>query len=51
MDLRGFSGAPIIDDDGRVVGVMTINFEPQMIDGKHVEGGGEDIATALGILK
>jgi hypothetical protein len=30
---------------------MTINFEPQMIDGKHVEGGGEDIATALGILK
>jgi S1-C subfamily serine protease len=51
VDLRGFSGAPIVDADGRVVGIMTIWFNPDTVDGKHLDGGGEDIATALKHLK
>jgi hypothetical protein len=30
---------------------MTVWFERQMVDGKDAVGGGEDIATALLILK
>jgi hypothetical protein len=50
VDLRGFSGAPIVDADGRVVGVMTIWFKRQIVDEKDTEGGGEDSTTALGLL-
>ncbi|MDR3401483.1 MAG: serine protease [Chthoniobacter sp.] len=34
VDIRGFSGAPILDRSGRVVGVMTVWFEPKM-DGEN----------------
>lgn len=51
VELRGFSGAPIVDADGRVVGMMTIWFKGEHVDGKDVDGGGEDAATALGILR
>jgi len=45
VDIRGFSGAPIIDNKGFVVGVMTVWFEPKMSGDKFLEAGGEDIAT------
>jgi S1-C subfamily serine protease len=43
--LNGFSGSPILDRHGNVVGVMTVWFEPKMAEDKHLEGGGEDVAT------
>lgn len=43
--LNGFSGAPIVDRRGNVVGIMTGWFEPKMVGDKHLEGGGEDVAT------
>jgi hypothetical protein len=45
VDLRGFSGAPIIDKQGYVVGIMTVWFEPKMSGDNFLEGGGEDVAT------
>jgi hypothetical protein len=45
VDIRGFSGAPIIDKKGFVVGVMTVWFEPKMSGNDFLEAGGEDIAT------
>ena len=51
VDLRGFSGAPIVDADGRAVGVMTVWFNGETVDGKDLDGGGEDIATALRLLQ
>jgi hypothetical protein len=47
VDLRGFSGAPILDKQGLVVGLMTVWFEPRMNGEKYLEGGGEDSASAL----
>jgi hypothetical protein len=45
VDIRGFSGAPIIDENGYVVGVMTVWFDPKMSGDSFLEAGGEDIAS------
>jgi len=47
VDLRGFSGAPILDSQGLVAGVFTIWFDPKMQGDLYTEGGGEDAASAL----
>ena len=45
VEIPGFSGAPIVNVQGHVVGVMSVWFEPKM-DGKmFLEAGGEDAAT------
>jgi hypothetical protein len=51
VELRGFSGAPIIDADGRAVGVLRGGYGGERGDGKDVEGGGEDVVTALRLLR
>jgi hypothetical protein len=43
--LPGFSGAPIIDERGYLVGVMTVWFDAKMNGDKYLEGGGEDAAA------
>ena len=45
VELPGFSGAPIVDEKGHLVGVMTVWFDPKMSGEKYLEGGGEDAAT------
>ena len=47
VNLRGFSGAPIVDSQGFLVGVMTVWFEPKKSGENYLEGGGEDVASAL----
>ncbi len=49
--LRGFSGAPIVDANGHLVGVMTLMFPAFSIDGEYLEGGGLDASLALEFLK
>jgi S1-C subfamily serine protease len=51
VDIRGFSGAPIIDSAGYAVGVMTIWFETKMAGGKDLEAGGEDAAAVYDRLE
>ena len=51
VDLRGFSGAPLVDQNGFVVGVMTVWFNPKTSDELHLEGGGEDIASIVDLLE
>jgi hypothetical protein len=51
VDLRGFSGAPIVDAAGHVVGVMSIWFKRKLVDGKDTEGGGEDASVLVPYLK
>jgi S1-C subfamily serine protease len=51
VDLRGFSGAPIVDSQGHVVGVMTVWFERALEDGKDTLGGGQDTAFVADLLK
>lgn len=46
-DIRGFSGAPILDEKGFVVGIMTLWFEPKMDGEMFLEAGGEDIAPII----
>ena len=50
VDIRGFSGAPIIDERGHVVGVMSLWFNPKMKGGKDLESGGEDVASIFNAL-
>ncbi|MEL6107673.1 MAG: serine protease [Planctomycetota bacterium] len=45
VDIRGFSGAPIIDEKGYLVGVMTVWFDPKMDGDNYLEAGGEDVAS------
>jgi S1-C subfamily serine protease len=45
VEIPGFSGAPIIDETGHLVGVMTVWFDPKMDGDKFLEAGGEDAAT------
>lgn len=49
--LRGFSGAPIVDANGHLVGVMTVMFPAFNVDGEYLEGGGLDASLALELLK
>jgi S1-C subfamily serine protease len=51
VDIRGFSGAPIVDDAGLVVGVMTVWFQPKMDGELWTEAGGEDALSALKALR
>jgi hypothetical protein len=43
--LPGFSGAPIIDEKGYLVGVMSVCFNAKMNGDLWLEGGGEDAST------
>lgn len=49
-DIRGFSGAPIIDKDGYLVGVITVWFNPKMEGENFLEAGGEDVQTIYSFL-
>jgi len=51
VDIRGFSGAPIIDKKGYVIGVMTVWFDPKMSGDNFLEAGGEDIASIYDLLQ
>jgi hypothetical protein len=51
VKIEGFSGAPILDENGMVVGVMSLVFEPRVKDGKVIEAGGQDAATAIAIIR
>ena len=50
VDITGFSGAPIVDKDGFVVGVFGIWFERQKKGDDDLVGGGEDIISGLRVL-
>ena len=46
VNLSDFSGAPIVDESGLAVGIMTIWFHTKMEGDLDLEAGGED-ATAV----
>jgi Fe-S cluster assembly iron-binding protein IscA len=46
VKLRGFSGAPVIDENGHAVGVLTASGVPAA-DGKNAEGGVEEFTPFL----
>jgi hypothetical protein len=46
----GFSGAPILDEQGLVVGVVSIWFQPRTDGVLWLEAGGEDAAVAIPLL-
>jgi len=50
VNIQGFSGAPIVDDAGYVVGVMTVWFKAKMQGEKYLEAGGEDTAVIFNEL-
>lgn len=47
VNISGFSGAPILDENGLVVGVMTVWFTPKMDGKKMMEAGGETVASVI----
>jgi hypothetical protein len=51
VDIRGFSGAPILDEKGYAVGVMTVWFDPKMSGDNFLEAGGEDIASICELVQ
>jgi hypothetical protein len=51
VDIRGFSGAPIVDRHGHLVGVMTVWFDPRMSGDLFVEAGGEDVSGIYSALE
>jgi hypothetical protein len=51
VDLRGFSGAPIVDRNGHVAGVMTVWFEPKMRAEMFLEAGGEDASSVYPLIE
>lgn len=42
VNIVGFSGAPIVDNNGLVVGLMTVWFDPKMKGDDFLEAGGQD---------
>lgn len=50
VDLRGFSGSPIIDEKGYVVGIVSVWFDPRMSGENYLEAGGEDIKFIYDLL-
>jgi len=51
VNLRGFSGAPIIDGKGYLVGVLSGCFFPEMVGDKFLEGGAEDVIGLYELLR
>ncbi|MEX2122161.1 MAG: serine protease [Pirellulales bacterium] len=51
VDIRGFSGAPILDHNGHVAGVMTVWFEAKLQGEKFLEAGGEDAASVYQLVE
>jgi hypothetical protein len=51
VSLSGMSGAPVLDENGLVAGVMTVWFEPKREGELYLEGGGQDAATLYRILE
>lgn len=48
VELPGFSGAPILDKDGLVVGLVTVYFDdPKKQGEKWLESGGEDVGSLI----
>lgn len=43
IEVRGFSGAPLIDENGQAAGVLTAGLGSVADDGKSAEAGAEDI--------
>jgi hypothetical protein len=50
VNLRGFSGAPIVDENGLVVGIMSLLFNPEMQGDLMIEAGGEDASSLVEAL-
>ncbi|WP_047812434.1 S1 family peptidase [Rhodopirellula islandica] len=46
-NIRGFSGAPIVDSKGYVVGLMTVWFHASMDGDNYLEAGGQDIGLVV----
>jgi S1-C subfamily serine protease len=51
VDIRGFSGAPVIDQNGHVVGAMTVWFQPKRQGDRFLEAGGEDAASVYQVVE
>ncbi len=50
VDIRGFSGAPVVDRNGFAVGVTSIWFSPKMDGELYMESGAEDASTIVHVL-
>jgi S1-C subfamily serine protease len=50
-NIRGFSGAPVLDQNGHVAGVMTVWFKPRMQGENYLEAGGEDAAAVYDLVE
>src|SRR5262249_42271543 len=48
--IRGFSGAPILDGRGHLIGVMPVQFVPFTIGEDSLEAGGQDASLGLELL-
>lgn len=48
--IPGFSGAPILDTRGLVVGVMSVGFTPFQVGDAYLEAGGQDASAARALL-
>jgi S1-C subfamily serine protease len=51
VKIPGFSGAPIVDANGLVVGVTTIWFDPRMSGSLWLESGGEDVGGVFDAIE
>jgi hypothetical protein len=51
VNIMGFSGAPILDENGQVVGVLSIMVNPTMQGEEMIDAGGEDAASLLEVLR
>ncbi|WP_437929829.1 hypothetical protein WMF37_11435 [Sorangium sp. So ce291] len=45
VDLHGLSGAPVVDRDWHVAGVIALWFQPRMAGEKFLEVGGQEAAA------